>query len=98
MRKEGEGDLYIPYLMLFAILYCASNPLLCAEKFYELVQIELPEDMEKDDDEYVEYFPQLQQIAYAMVGGLYIKYKDEFKNELCLKEVKFEDLFAEEMD
>lgn len=45
--------------MLFGILYCASNPLKNAEKFYELVQIELPDNMEKDDEEYVEYFPRL---------------------------------------
>lgn len=57
MRKNGQ--LYIPYLMLFGILYCASNPLKNAEKFYELVQIELPDNMEKDDEEYVEYFPRL---------------------------------------
>jgi len=96
MKKDGK--LYVPYLMLFGILYCASNPLKNAEKFYELVQIELPDNMEKDDEEYVEYFPQLQKIAYAMIAATYIRYRDEFKSEFCLRPVEYGDLFADDMD
>jgi hypothetical protein len=39
--RKGQDMIYIPYMMLFAMLYCVSNKDLRAEKFYELVEIEM---------------------------------------------------------
>lgn len=40
-KNEKSDEIYIPYLVMFGILYCASNTELKVQKFYEGAQIDL---------------------------------------------------------
>ena len=55
-QNEGEEDqplserrIYVPWLMLLGLIYCRSNRRQRAEKFYELVEIQLTESLARDD-------------------------------------------------
>lgn len=57
--------------MLLGLLYCPSNRKQRAEKFYELVEIELTDMLGSNDPEFKEYVPVLYEIAYMQMFKLY---------------------------
>jgi hypothetical protein len=66
----------IPYLMMLGLLYCPSNNLQRAEKFYELVEIELTSVLTIDDPEFVKYVPIMYEISYILMFRLYEKHRE----------------------
>ncbi len=76
LAKDGEG-FYIPYLVLLGQLYCAGNPKLRADKFFELCQIDLDPGMSHNDKEFIDYFPKLLEISYDLMLRLYSRFKPE---------------------
>ncbi len=74
-RKDGDPEnvYYIPYLLLLGTLYCAANPIIKAEKFFEQCQIHLNPDIDANDPEFVEYFPKMLQISYDMMLKIYVE-------------------------
>lgn len=66
----------VPFLMLMGLLYCRSNRKQRAEKFYELVEIQLTESLTKDDPEFREYIPYLYEISYKLMFRLYCRHRD----------------------
>jgi len=67
----------IPMLMLLGLLYCRSNRRQRAEKFYELVEIQLTESLSVDDVEFRSYIPFLYEIAYKLMFRLYCRHRDQ---------------------
>lgn len=67
----------IPMLMLLGLLYCRSNRRQRAEKFYELVEIQLTESLQVDDVEFRAYVPFLYEIAYKLMFRLYCRHRDQ---------------------
>jgi len=61
--------------MLLGIMYCASNPEVKSQKFYELCQLDLNTIMHRNDPEYNDYFPKLLQISYEFIIRMYIKFR-----------------------
>ena len=57
--------------MLLGLLYCRSNRRQRAEKFYELVEIQLTESLSAEDTEFVAYVPIFNEIVYTMMFRLY---------------------------
>mmetsp|Transcript_671 Transcript_671/g.943 ORF Transcript_671/g.943 Transcript_671/m.943 type:complete len:233 (+) Transcript_671:19-717(+) len=66
----------IPMLMLLGLLYCRSNRRQRAEKFYELVEIQLTESLQVEDPEFRSYVPFLYEIAYKLMFRLYCRHRD----------------------
>ena len=64
--KRGDS-LYIPYLILFGVLFCSSNNTLKVSKFYELCQIELDPIITAKDKELVDLVPKLFEMSYDMM-------------------------------
>lgn len=62
--------------MLLGLLYCSSNRLQRAEKFYELVEIELSNLLSASDEEFKEYIPIMYEISYLLMFRLYDKYRE----------------------
>ena len=62
--------------MLLGLLYCRSNRRERAEKFYELVEIQLTDKLEVGDPEFREYIPYLYEIAYKLMFRLYTRHRD----------------------
>ena len=52
----ASKKIYVPYLILLAILYCKATPRARATKFYELVQMELTPHVCCLDNELKEHF------------------------------------------
>ena len=80
-EEAAETDLEnrrcsIPMLMLLGLLYCRSNRRQRAEKFYELVEIQLTESLQVDDVEFRAYVPFLYEIAYKLMFRLYCRHRD----------------------
>lgn len=71
----------VPFLMLMGLLYCRSNRKQRAEKFYELVEIQLTESLTKDDPEFREYIPYLYEISYKLMFRLYCRHRDQTPSE-----------------
>ena len=71
-----DRKLYVPHLMLLGLLYCRSNRRERAEKFYELVEIQLTDKLEVSDPEFREYIPYLYEIAYKLMFRLYVRHRD----------------------
>ena len=66
----------VPMLMLLGLLYCRSNRQQRAEKFYELVEIDLTEVLAVNDTEFRAYIPFLYEIAYKLMFRLYVRHRD----------------------
>ena len=64
-------------LMLLGLLYCRSNRRQRAEKFYELVEIELTENLQSNDQEFRSYVPFLYEIAYKLMFRMYMRHRDQ---------------------
>jgi hypothetical protein len=75
--KDGSEDIFIPYLVMFGILYCASNTDLKVQKFYEGAQIDLDAQIKKDDPELLDLFEKILSISYDMMIELYLKHKNQ---------------------
>ena len=71
----------IPMLMLLGLLYCRSNRRQRAEKFYELVEIELTENLQSNDQEFRQYVPFLYEIAYKLMFRMYMRHRDQTPGE-----------------
>ena len=71
-----EKMVSIPYLMLLGVLYCRSNRKQRAEKFYELVEIELTDTLPASDPEFRSYVPYLYEISYKLMFRLYDRHRD----------------------
>jgi len=69
-------SVHVPMLMLLGLLYCRSNRKQRAEKFYELVEIELTNTIKDSDPEYRDYVPFLYEIAYKLMFRLYARHRD----------------------
>ena len=67
----------MPMLMLLGLLYCRSNRRQRAEKFYELVEIELTENLQSNDQEFRSYVPFLYEIAYKLMLRMYVRHRDQ---------------------
>ena len=63
-------------LMLLGLLYCRSNRRQRAEKFYELVEINLTEHLLDSDPEFRQYIPFLYEISYKLMFRLYVRHRD----------------------
>lgn len=51
-EEVQDRQVYIPYLMLLGNLYCCSNKTQKADKYYELVEIELTDQLLVSDKEF----------------------------------------------
>ena len=71
-----QTELHVPMLMLLGLLYCRSNRKQRAEKFYELVEIQLTESLQNNDEEFKAYVPLLYEIAYKLMFRLYVRHRD----------------------
>ncbi len=71
-----ERKCSVPMLMLLGLLYCRSNRRQRAEKFYELVEIQLTESLSVDDVEFRSYIPFLYEISYKLMFRLYCRHRD----------------------
>ena len=63
--------------MLMGLIYCRSNRAERAEKFYELVEIQLTESLARDDPELVAYIPIMFDICYDLMLRLYIRHRNQ---------------------
>ena len=73
--------------MLFGILYCASNAKRRAESFYELVQMELENQIFTNDWEFQAYFPLMVILATIVVPkhyNLHVDHLNKSNSELSL--------------
>ena len=66
-------------LMLLGVMYCRSNRKQRAEKFYELVEIELTDNLSVNDPELKDYVPFLYEIVYKFMFRLYDQHHDANK-------------------
>ena len=73
----NDKSVSIPILMLLGILYCRSNRKQRAEKFYELVEIELTDTLPASDPEFRSYAPYLYEIPYKLMFRLYDRHRDQ---------------------
>ena len=73
----GDRKVNIPLLMLLGILYCRSNRAERAQKFYELVEIQLTDQLEVSDQEFRAYIPYLYEIAYKLMFRMYHRHRDQ---------------------
>ena len=63
--------------MLLGLMYCRSNRLQRAQKFYELVEIELTESLTNDDPEFVAYMPIMLEISNGLMLRLYERHRNQ---------------------
>ena len=63
--------------MLLGVLYCRSNRKQRAQKFYELVEIELTDTLPASDPEFRSYVPYLYEIPYKLMFRLYDRHRDQ---------------------
>ena len=66
----------VPMLMLLGILYCRSNRKERAEKFYELVEIQLSDTLAANDVEFLTFVPFMYEISYKLMVRLYARHRD----------------------
>jgi len=81
-KDKDSDDLYIPYLVLFGVLYCATNTELKVQKFYELCQIDLDASIAKNDPELVELIPKLLTIPFDLMIQVYQNKKESDEPDL----------------
>ncbi|CDW86989.1 UNKNOWN [Stylonychia lemnae] len=62
-EQFATQKIYVPYLILLAILYCKGTPRARATKFYELCQLELTPHVCCLDDELKEHFRKILQLC-----------------------------------
>lgn len=67
--------------MLMGLLYCRSNRRQRAEKFYELVEIQLTDQLQSSDTEFRAYIPFLYEISYKLMFRLYVRHRDQTPGE-----------------
>ena len=67
----------VPMLMLMGLLYCRSNRAQRAQKFYELVEIQLTDVLQASDPEFREYIPYLYEISYKLMFRMYMRNRDQ---------------------
>ena len=72
----SERRVYVPWLMLMGLLYCRSNRQERAEKFYELIEIQLTDTLSKNDPEFLAYVPIMFNIVYTLMLNLYERHRD----------------------
>ena len=77
LSKDKNGVYFIPYLMLIGILYCASNPNVRAQKFFELCQMELDPQISAGDKELKDYCKKLLDISYRLSIKVYNQFHPE---------------------
>jgi len=80
-EEFGKKKVSVPLLMLLGLLYCPSTRKQRAEKFYELVEIELTEMLDANDVEFREYVPKIYEIVNKLMFELYEEYKEPDKDE-----------------
>ena len=66
--------------MLLGLLYCRSNRRQRAEKFYELIEIELTESLAVTDKEFRSYIPVMFEIVYILMIELYPDHRNQTPN------------------
>ena len=76
-----ERKCSVPMLMLLGLLYCRSNRKQRAEKFYELVEIQLTDSLENSDPEFRAYVPFLYEISYKLMFRLYCRHRNQTPGE-----------------
>jgi len=57
-------------------MYCRSNRRQRAEKFYELVEIQLTENLSSSDPEFVAYLPIMVEIVYGLMFRMYERHRN----------------------
>lgn len=63
--------------MLMGLLYCRSNRRERAEKFYELVEIQLTETLSSTDEEFEAYVPIMVEIVYGLMFRMYERHRNQ---------------------
>ena len=63
--------------MILGLLYCRSNRRERAEKYYELVEIELTESLTFNDKEFVAYMPIMCSVVHDLMFRLYRSHRDQ---------------------
>jgi hypothetical protein len=80
-EKLDKRKCSVPMLMLLGLLYCRSNRKQRAEKFYELVEIQLTDRLVNSDPEFRAYVPFLYEISYKLMFRLYVRHHDKTPGE-----------------
>lgn len=93
-----NGSYFIPYLMLVGILYCASNPKVKAQKFFELCQMDLLPTLSAGDKELKEYFPKLCEISYEMMIAVYNDCNPQDAHPELLQTDDYSDIYEQLFD
>ena len=97
----AERRIYIPWLMLMGLIYCRSNRRQRSQKFYELVEIQLTEQLARDDKEFVDYNPVMIDICYDLMLKLYPRHRNQTPDigqpEVDVKQYVPEDYSVDEM-
>jgi hypothetical protein len=68
--EKGNGQI-ISELLLLGNMYCASTPLIRAQRFFEVCQEELPDQISNNDRELTKYIKKQLEIAYPMMLKVY---------------------------
>ena len=63
--------------MILGLLYCRSNRRERAEKYYEIIEIELTESLTFNDKEFVAYMPIMCGIVHDLMFRLYRSHRDQ---------------------
>lgn len=68
---NGQEGYNISELLLFGNMYCASTPLIRAQRFFEVCQEDLPPQISSNDKELNKYLVKQLEISYNMMLNLY---------------------------
>jgi len=60
-------ELSVPKLMILGILFTSSNAQQRAERFYDLIQMDLEPQISKEDKEFQEFFPLICIIGHCLM-------------------------------
>lgn len=88
---NGDLKLSVPKLMILGILFCASNSRQRAERFYELIQLDLEPSISKRDEEFKDLFPLMGEISYNFI----IKHYNQNIQRLNAKNHVYERLYPQ---
>lgn len=103
LQKEPDS-IYLPYLQLLSILYCASTFKMKAVALYEMVKVENSTRIPKNDPYLVEYLQKLLEISWVLAIDLYDEFNDDETPQVTSnfaiedQEFLFKELFTEFID
>ena len=103
---NGDLKLSVPKLMILGILFSASNARSRAERFYELIQLDLEPSISIKDEEFKDLFPLIGEISYNFIIKHYndsfqtLNAKNEYYSKLYpqLKGLKWQKIERDTID